>query len=138
MKFLGEPSESSPSSTNTSQRSPANSSVSNSRSPKSCLAHFTRLLLGWSLRESQASTAIVSPPASTSKGTSSFSPNFVSRSSTSPISAGYQPSSMISLRLDAYLLPFSLSSLVCSDWTRLYMVTSPSSVQPLQHSFHRP
>jgi hypothetical protein len=39
--------------------------------------------------------AIVSPPASTSNGTSSFSPNFVSRSSTWPISAGYQPSSMI-------------------------------------------
>src|SRR5215203_6686995 len=95
MKFLEEPSESSPSSTNTSQRSPANSSVSNSRSPNSCFAHFTRLLLGWSLRESQASIAIVSPLASTSNGTSSFSPNFVSRSSTWPISAGYQPSSMI-------------------------------------------
>src|ERR671920_724577 len=41
MKFRGEPSESSPSSTNTSQRRPANSSVSNSRSPKSCFAHLT-------------------------------------------------------------------------------------------------
>src|SRR4029434_1314610 len=46
MKFFGEPSESSPSSTNTSQRRPANSSVSNSRSPKSFFAHFTRMRLG--------------------------------------------------------------------------------------------
>jgi len=43
--------------------------------------------------------AIVSPPTSTSNGTSSFSPNFVSRSSTWPISAGYQPSSMIASSL---------------------------------------